>query len=160
MRHLSSWRVRPAGFVSRSIAFSIDVVIISLTATLAVFCVNELITFFGINILISRWMGNAANATTIKSVVRVFVFLLGHIYAILYFAVFWSLIGYTPGKYVLKMRVVRTDGLRLGFWRGALRAVGYYLSAILLFGGFIWIIFDKKRQGLHDKIVNTVVIYS
>jgi uncharacterized RDD family membrane protein YckC len=26
--------------------------------------------------------------------------------------------------------------------------------------GFIWIIFDKKRQGLHDKIAGTVVIYS
>jgi uncharacterized RDD family membrane protein YckC len=34
-------------------------------------------------------------------------------------AVFWSLIGYTPGKYVMKLRVVRLDGLTLGFWRSA-----------------------------------------
>jgi len=160
MRYLSSWRVRPAGFISRFIAFSIDLVIISLMTALVVFFVNEIITFFGIKVLITRWMGNAANASTIESVLRVLVFLLYHIYAILYFAVFWSLIGYTPGKYVLQLRVVRVDGLRLGFWRSVLRAVCYYLSALLLFMGFIWIIFDKNRQGLHDKIANTVVIYS
>jgi uncharacterized RDD family membrane protein YckC len=160
MRYLSSWRVRPAGFISRFIAFSIDLVIISLMTALVVFFVNEIITFFGIQVLITRWMGNAANASTIESALRVLVFLLYHIFAILYFALFWSLIGYTPGKYVVKLRVVRADGLRLGFWRSVLRAVCYYLSALLLFMGFIWIIFDKNRQGLHDKIANTVVIYS
>ena len=160
MRYLSSWRVRPAGFISRFIAFSIDLVIISLTIALGVFFVNEIITFFGIPVLITQWLGNTADTTTIESVLRVLVFLLYHIYAILYFAVFWSLIGYTPGKYVLQLRVVRVDGLRLGFWRSVLRAVCYYLSALLLFMGFIWIIFDKNRQGLHDKIANTVVIYS
>lgn len=160
MRYLSSRRVRPAGFISRFIAFSIDVVIISLTTALVVFFVNEIIAFFGIDVLITRWLGNAADTTTIESVLRVLVVLLNQIYTILYFAVFWSLIGYTPGKYVVKLRVVRVDGLRLGFWRSALRAVCYYLSALLLFLGFIWIIFDKNRQGLHDKIVNTVVIYT
>jgi uncharacterized RDD family membrane protein YckC len=54
---------------------------------------------------------------------------------------------------------VRTDGFRLRFWRSYLRAVCYYLSALLLFMGFVWIIFDKNRQGLHDKIAGTVVIY-
>jgi uncharacterized RDD family membrane protein YckC len=160
MRFLSSQRVRPAGFISRFIAFSIDVVIISLTTALAVFLVNEIIAFFRIDVLITRWLGNIADTTTIEFVLRVLVILLNQIYTILYFAVFWSLIGYTPGKYVVKLRVVRVDGLRLGFWRSVLRAVCYYLSALLLFLGFVWIIFDKNRQGLHDKIANTVVIYS
>ena len=102
MRYLSSRRVRPAGFISRFIAFSIDVVIISLTTALVVFFVNEIIAFFGIDVLITRWLGNAADTTTIESVLRVLVVLLNQIYTILYFAVFWSLIGYTPGKYVVK----------------------------------------------------------
>ena len=33
----------------------------------------------------------------------------------------------------------------------------YFLSSIFLLG-FLWIIFDKKKQGLHDKIARTLVI--
>lgn len=146
--------------MSRLIAFSIDLIVISFTTTLVVFFVNEIIAFFRINVLITRWLGDMVDTMTTGSVLKVGVVLLNQLYAILYFAVFWSLIGYTPGKYVVGLRVVRLDGLRLGFWRCTLRAVCYYLSALLLFLGFIWIIFDKNRQGLHDKIVNTVVIYT
>ena len=153
-------RVRPAGFVSRFIAFIIDLVIISVTSTIAIAGFNEVIAFFGIDILFGRWVGNFAPGQLVSTVIRVLAVLAYYIISILYFAIFWSLVDYTPGKYLLGLRVVRIDGRDLGFWRSALRAVCYYLSAILLFMGFIWIIFDKKRQGLHDKIAGTVVIYS
>jgi uncharacterized RDD family membrane protein YckC len=42
--------------------------------------------------------------------------------------------------------------------RLVLRYLGYYLSTIVLLLGFIWIAFDSRKQGLHDKIANTVVI--
>ncbi len=38
-----------------------------------------------------------------------------------------------------------------------LRYVSYFLSCIF-FLGFIWIAFDKKKQGWHDKIAGTVVV--
>jgi uncharacterized RDD family membrane protein YckC len=160
MTYRSTRRVRPAGFVSRFIAFIIDLVIISITTTVVVFGINEIISFFGIQIIFNRWISNSANAETINAVIRILVVLAYYVYSILYFAVFWSLVDYTPGKYLLGLRVVRVDGRDLGFWRSVLRAVCYYLSALLFFMGFIWIIFDKKRQGLHDKIAGTVVIYS
>jgi uncharacterized RDD family membrane protein YckC len=96
---------------------------------------------------------------TINSIARILVVILYYVFSILYFATFYSLVNYTPGKYLVGLRVVRTDGFRLGFWRSVVRGIGYYLSALLLFMGFIWIIFDKNRQALHDKIANTVVIY-
>ena len=40
-----------------------------------------------------------------------------------------------------------------------LRYVGYYLSAIVVGLGFIWVAFDARKQGWHDKIANTVVVY-
>jgi uncharacterized RDD family membrane protein YckC len=159
MSYGSAWRVRPAGFASRLIAFITDLVIISIISTIVLFGINEIITFFGLKLLFTRWINNSANAEAIDTAFKISVLLLYYIFSILYFAVFWSLIGYTPGKYLVKLRVVRTDGFRLGFWRSVLRAVCYFLSALLLFMGFIWIIFDKKRQGLHDKIAGTVVIY-
>lgn len=152
-------RVRPAGFISRLVAFMVDLVLISITITIVVFGINEIMSFFGLKIMLNRWISNSVNAETITSAIRILVVLLYYLFSILYFAIFYSLVSYTPGKYLVGLQVVRTDGFRLRFWRSFLRAVCYYLSALLLFMGFIWIIFDKNRQGLHDKIAGTVVIY-
>lgn len=159
MSYRAALRVRPAGFVSRLVAFIIDLVIISITTTVVLLGINEIITFFGIKIFFNRWISGAVNAETISSIIRILVVISYYVFSILYFATFYSLVSYTPGKYLLGLRVVRTDGFRLGFWRSVVRGIGYYLSALILFMGFIWIIFDKNRQGLHDKIVGTVVIY-
>ncbi len=159
MSYPSSLRVRPAGFASRLVAFIIDLIIISVTSTVVLLGINEIITFFGIKIFFNRWIGGSVNAETVESIIRILVVILYYVFSILYFATFYSLVGYSPGKYLVGLRVVRTDGFRLGFWRSVVRGIGYYLSALLLFMGFIWIIFDKNRQGLHDKIVGTVVIY-
>ena len=152
-------RVRPAGFISRLVAFMVDLVLISITITIVVFGINEIMSFFGLKIMLNRWISSSVNAETINSAIRILVVLLYYIFSILYFAIFYSLVSYTPGKYLVGLQVVRTDGFRLRFWRSLLRAVCYYLSALLLFTGFIWIIFDNNRQGLHDKIAGTVVIY-
>jgi uncharacterized RDD family membrane protein YckC len=159
MSYHSSLRVRPAGFASRLVAFVIDLVLISITMTIILFGIEEIITFFGIKIWFTRWFSGVIPVETINSIARILVVILYYVFSILYFATFYSLVNYTPGKYLVGLRVVRTDGFRLGFWRSVVRGIGYYLSALLLFMGFIWIIFDKNRQGLHDKIVGTVVIY-
>jgi len=36
--------------------------------------------------------------------------------------------------------------------------VGYLISALIFYLGFIWIAFDRKKQGWHDKIAGTCVI--
>ena len=41
-----------------------------------------------------------------------------------------------------------------------LRYVGYFVSILPLCLGFIWVGIDKRKQGFHDKIANTVVIRS
>jgi uncharacterized RDD family membrane protein YckC len=38
------------------------------------------------------------------------------------------------------------------------RYFGYFASCIPLFAGFIWIAFDRRKQGWHDKMANTVVV--
>ncbi len=38
------------------------------------------------------------------------------------------------------------------------RYLGYFASTIPLCLGFLWIAFDKRKQGWHDKLAGTVVI--
>lgn len=72
---------------------------------------------------------------------------------------FWRLWQATPGKAMLSLRVVDVDtGKTLSVGQAAARYVCYILSALPLFLGFIWVAFDRRKQGWHDKIAQTVVV--
>ena len=75
----------------------------------------------------------------------------------LYFWISWARTGQTIGKALTGIKVVRKDGTPLGYGKAFLRYIGYLVSAILLSLGFLWIGFDSKRQGWHDKIAGTLV---
>jgi uncharacterized RDD family membrane protein YckC len=71
---------------------------------------------------------------------------------------FWRFRGATPGKMLISARIV--DAKTLGApSTGQLvgRYFAYILSSILMLG-FLWIAFDKRKQGWHDKLAGTVVI--
>jgi uncharacterized RDD family membrane protein YckC len=78
---------------------------------------------------------------------------------LLYDMGFWMLAGQTPGKRVMGVRVVRTDGQRLKWGNAIRREVGYWISSIL-FLGYLWVLVDNRRQGWHDKLGGTLVIYA
>ncbi|MCL2707042.1 MAG: RDD family protein [Dehalococcoidia bacterium] len=75
-----------------------------------------------------------------------------------YSVVFWSWRGQTPGKLLLNIKVLRGDGSNISFSYALLRYLGYIICALTLGLGFIGIICDNRKQGLHDKIAGTVVI--
>jgi uncharacterized RDD family membrane protein YckC len=56
------------------------------------------------------------------------------------------------------IRVIRLDGKPLGWWRSFERFGGYAASLSTGLLGFLQILWDRNRQGLHDKAVETVVI--
>ncbi|MDT8436910.1 MAG: RDD family protein, partial [Gemmatimonadota bacterium] len=66
--------------------------------------------------------------------------------------------GRTPGKRLLRVRVVRLDGRPLGFWASFERFGGYAASLFTGFEGFLRILWDANRQGIQDKIAETVVV--
>ena len=78
--------------------------------------------------------------------------------AMAYFTWFHGAGGRTPGKMLLGLRVVRISGEPLGFGIAFLRWVGYIVSTLPLWLGFLWIALDGKKQGWHDKIAATLVI--
>ena len=72
---------------------------------------------------------------------------------------FWHYRSATPGKMAISAVIVDARTFAkpsLGQLIG--RYVGYYVSAIPLMAGIIWVAFDKRKQGWHDKMANTVVI--
>ncbi|EEX33201.1 hypothetical membrane protein [Vibrio coralliilyticus ATCC BAA-450] len=59
----------------------------------------------------------------------------------------------------LKLEVLdAVTGHRLTLSKSVIRYLAYYISAIPLCLGFIWIAFNGKKQGWHDLIANTVVV--
>jgi uncharacterized RDD family membrane protein YckC len=77
-----------------------------------------------------------------------------------YFIGFWAWRGQTLGQLVANIQVVRTDGKPVDLRTAVLRFLGYIVCALTLGIGFLIIAFDRRKQGLHDKIANTYVIPS
>lgn len=72
---------------------------------------------------------------------------------------FWMRWQATPGKMVISARVVDA---RTGENPSTAQCIGRYLayfpSALMLGIGILWVAFDKRKQGWHDKLAGTVVI--
>ena len=59
----------------------------------------------------------------------------------------------------LKLAVVDAKtGSKLTLQQSIIRYIGYIISALPLFLGYLWVAFDPKKQALHDKLAGTVVI--
>src|SRR5438128_231886 len=75
--------------------------------------------------------------------------------------IWWFIVaprGQNPGKAIVGLRVIRTDGqaVRTGgmFVRGL---AGLLCGLIPLYLDYLWILWDKDVQPIHDKVVSTVV---
>lgn len=78
---------------------------------------------------------------------------------IAYFVVLWSTRGATVGMQSLGLRLVDAEtGQRPTVGQALLRLVGYWVSGFVLGLGFLWIAFDRRKQGWHDKIASTYVL--
>lgn len=78
--------------------------------------------------------------------------------SIVYWMGFWVWRGQTPGKMAVGVKVIRTDSSPVKWQCAICRCLGYVVSAITLFIGFIWVAFDGRKQGIHDKIADTYVV--
>ena len=72
---------------------------------------------------------------------------------------FWATKASTPGKMLLNMKIVDAETHQtVPLQRLFIRYLAYFVSMLPLCLGFIWIAWDKKKQGWHDKIARTVVL--
>lgn len=72
---------------------------------------------------------------------------------------FWVARQATPGKMAFGARVVDAKtGNSLTVRQSIGRYLGYFVSTIPLGLGLIWVAFDPRKQGWHDKLAGTVVV--
>jgi uncharacterized RDD family membrane protein YckC len=150
-----------AGFASRLIAYLIDTIIAvaSITViwwllelTIQLLKIREIINALGLE----DQLDFAFNPND-DFVWRGFAFIFG---VGLYHVFFLTLANRTIGKALMGLQVVPMSGGRIGILRATLRYLGYIVSIIPLFFGFIWILLSNKRQGWHDKLAGTCVVYT
>ena len=73
--------------------------------------------------------------------------------------VLWSVWTATPGKMLTGLSIVDQNTLRKGTkMQYTIRYFAMFLSIIPLGLGCLWIAWDRKKQGWHDKIAGTVVL--
>jgi uncharacterized RDD family membrane protein YckC len=77
-----------------------------------------------------------------------------------YFVLFWTLAGETPGMRLMALRVIDRAGDPPGLGKALLRLVGMILAAIPFFAGYLLILVDDRRRGLHDMLAGTTVVYA
>ncbi len=126
---------RYAGFWRRFVAYLLDGIILNIISWVLYFILIFLPYQMAIVIYIAFFIGS-----------------------ILYFPIFWAWQGATPGKMIMGIEIVKTDGRPIGIGRAIVRYIGYFVSAIIIYIGYLMIAMNKKKQGLHDMIAGTIVI--
>ena len=149
-----SYTVDYAGFWLRLLALAIDGAILG---TL-IWLFNGLWSLaFG-----RGWMGTAVDTAAASAdagiVFWLFAILIPLLMITAYFIGFWRWRGQTPGKLALGIKIVRFNGDAIGWGGAIMRFLGYIIAIMPILIGFIWVAFDSRRQGLHDKLAETYVI--
>ncbi|HAF2129657.1 TPA: RDD family protein [Salmonella enterica] len=73
--------------------------------------------------------------------------------------ILWYFFQATPGKMALRLRILDAESghpASTGQYIG--RYFGYFVSIIPVGLGLLWVAFDCRKQGWHDKLAGTVVV--
>lgn len=165
---------RYGSFNSRIMASAVDMLIIMAVAVPVIdFISDRIFNPFNTNIVMNAITAPEAqqNIQTLMQAVwkmirdnhlierAVFSNFMQLIFVALYTLPFWFRYCATPGKMLFRMEIKDATTLEyMTRWQCVIRFLGYLVSFIPLTLGFLWIIVNRKKQGWHDSIANTVVV--
>jgi uncharacterized RDD family membrane protein YckC len=136
-----------AGLVTRTLAFALDAALVNAVA-----------------IVVGATIALAVSILHVPASVRHVAVAIGGVafvlWTVAYFATFWATTGQTPADRLMRIRVrdaQRDEPIRPR--RALVRFGGVVLCAIPLCAGFVPILLDDRRRGLHDRLARTVVVY-
>ena len=82
-------------------------------------------------------------------------------FCLLYFVGFNAALGATPGKLILGMRIVKTDGSKIGVGIAMVRYLLQSVFALFTLGlAYIVILVNSEQRGWHDQVAGTMVVDS
>ena len=127
-----------AGRLHRFLAFLVDAIVISI-----------IILVLGAVGVIDPLDNEAGASTQVVEAVIAFG----------YYILLTAAFGATLGKMALGIKVVDESGQKAGFFKVLIReTIGKVVSGLIFLLGYIWVLFDGRRQGWHDKIAATFVV--
>ena len=150
-----------AGFWIRFGAYLLDLITISILSTIIWFISFSIITSeAGIDFFVTSAESDGGLAFGFVMWL-LFLFVFPFILVPLSYFIYYPASKYqgTFGKQMLGLIIVDRDGSQLSLGRSFLRFIGTIISSIILYLGFIMIGFTEKKQGLHDMISTTYVVY-
>lgn len=148
-----------AGFISRATALIIDLLIVLLISTVVTLGTVAFLNFLGIDGFLEEQL---PERQTLATLVRFLTALGGFGFIALVYSTIMTTItgGLSIGRALMGVRVVRLDGLPIGYLRSIGRYLAFIYLALLPLGlGLLWVLVDDRRQGWHDKVARTCVIY-
>ncbi len=149
-----------AGFWIRFMASMIDGLILSVVYMVLFFGGFMAMVFFGVG---AASVNNEAASVTLVAIMSAafFLWVLLWFGLQLFYYVYFTAKGATPGKRALGLRVVDEAGNNLDYGKAFLREViGKWISGLIFGVGYLMVGFDEKKQGLHDKIAGSYVTKS
>jgi uncharacterized RDD family membrane protein YckC len=148
--------MRYAGFWIRVVAALVDSVILS-AANLGIMFL--ILGDFYIEFFRSIMAGRPMMPTETFTLQLLLMYLLQILVGWLYLAWFESSRHQaTPGKMLLRLKVVDQQDQRLSFARATGRTFSKYLSSLICMIGWLMVAFTERKQGLHDIIAGTFVV--
>jgi uncharacterized RDD family membrane protein YckC len=133
-----------AGAVTRLAAFFADAVVLAIGLRVTGWLLRAM----------PRVLGRFAPPVSLDEILAALVPTLVAIYLV----GFWTVLGRTPGKILMGIEVVPLAGGRMTFKRSLVRLVGYVISALPVYLGFLWML-GPSRRGWHDILARTEVAY-
>ena len=149
-----------AGFGSRLVAAIIDGTLISVVTGI----VNGIFGTalgLGTSLMSTDYMNDEVAAGLFATVIGGFFLIMFINMAISwgYYIIMTGAKGATIGKMIMKLEVVDENYQKISYGKAALReTVGKFVSSLVFCLGYLWVLFDDKKQGWHDKIAKTYVI--
>lgn len=138
-----------AGFFVRLAAYTVDIILVSLMLLI---------------IKTPLWIVTLASPDNI--LVKDFIFqysvmdIILYLLKVTYFILLTYYTGSTLGKKLFRIEVVSSENRPLTFFEVAYReTVGKFLSAVILYIGYIMAGLDEEKKGLHDILSDTRVVY-
>lgn len=139
--------LEPAGFWARLFAFTADAGLLMAIS----------MPFFALFAFTPRLVGpdqQAVGGFFVVGAILIGIALAG--VGILYFPLFEGHFGWTPGKRLMRLRVIGEDRLGIGYGQAFLRRLSFYFELLVL--DSLFIPFTAKRQRAFDIVAKTLVV--
>lgn len=85
-------------------------------------------------------------------------FLLSDMLVMIMIVIFWVKLGATPGMMLLELKVIDEQSGGMLTWKQAIARLFMRFIAIFTVLGVLMLLWDSRKQALHDKICHTLVV--